>query len=66
MTDLATNVLYYGDNLDVLRRYLPDLSVDLVDLDAPFNSTRDDNVIFRDESGNGGRRVECLIRALNR
>ena len=24
MTDFATNVLYYGDNLDILRRYLPD------------------------------------------
>ena len=24
MPDLATNVLYYGDNLDILRRYLPD------------------------------------------
>jgi len=23
MTELATNVLYYGDNLDILRRYLP-------------------------------------------
>jgi hypothetical protein len=23
MTDLATNVLYHGDNLDILRRYLP-------------------------------------------
>jgi hypothetical protein len=22
MTELATNVLYYGDNLDILRRYL--------------------------------------------
>jgi site-specific DNA-methyltransferase (adenine-specific) len=36
MTDLATNVLYYGDNLDILRRYLPDASVDLVYLDPPF------------------------------
>jgi DUF2075 family protein len=27
MTDLATNVLYYGDNLDILRRYLPDAAV---------------------------------------
>ena len=55
MTDLVTNVLYYGDNLDnldILRRYLPDAAVDLVDLDRPFNSNRDDNVIFRDESGN--------------
>ena len=52
MTDLATNVLYYGDNLDILRRYLPDAGVDLVYLDPPFNSNRDHNVIFRDESGN--------------
>jgi 16S rRNA G966 N2-methylase RsmD len=51
MIDLATNVLYYGDNLDILRRYLPDAAVDLVYLDPPFNSNRDDNVIFRDESG---------------
>jgi hypothetical protein len=28
----------YGDNLDVLRRYVPDESVDLVYLDPPFNS----------------------------
>jgi site-specific DNA-methyltransferase (adenine-specific) len=48
---LDTNVLSYGDNLDILRRYLPETCVDLVDLDLPFNSNRDDNVIFRDESG---------------
>jgi hypothetical protein len=41
MPDLATNVLYYGDNLDILRRYLPDAAVDLVSLDPPFNSNRD-------------------------
>jgi site-specific DNA-methyltransferase (adenine-specific) len=52
MTDLATNVLYYGDNVDIVRRYLPDAAVDLVYLDPPFNSNRDYNVIFRDESGN--------------
>jgi hypothetical protein len=51
-SELATNVLYYGDNLDILPRYLPDAAVDLVYLDPPFNSNRDDNVIFRDESGN--------------
>jgi len=50
MTELATNVLYWGDNLDILRRYLPDASVDLIYLDPPFNSNRDDNVIFRSES----------------
>jgi site-specific DNA-methyltransferase (adenine-specific) len=46
MTELATSVLYYGDNLDILRRYLPVASVDLIYLDPPFNSNRDYNVIF--------------------
>jgi len=36
MTDVATNVLYYGDSLDILRRYLPDAAVDLVHLDPSF------------------------------
>jgi len=52
MSDEITNRLYYGDNLDILRRYIPDASVDLVYLDPPFNSNRDYNVIFKDESGN--------------
>jgi site-specific DNA-methyltransferase (adenine-specific) len=30
------NVLYYGDNLDIMRRYVPDESVDLVYADPPF------------------------------
>jgi len=48
---LETNVLYYGDNLEILRRYVPDESVDLIYLDPPFNSNRAYNVIFKDESG---------------
>lgn len=48
---METNVLYYGDNLDILRRYIPDESVDLIYLDPPFNSQRSYNVIFKDESG---------------
>ena len=31
-SNTMTNTLYYGDNLDVLRRYVADESVDLVDL----------------------------------
>ncbi len=47
-----TGILYYGDNLDILRGdYIPDESVDLIYLDPPFNSNRDYNVIFKDESG---------------
>ena len=46
-----TNTLYYGDNLDVLRRYVPDESVDLVYLDPPFNSNASYNVLFKERSG---------------
>ncbi len=49
---MDTNVLYYGDNLDILRRYIGNESVDLVYLDPPFNSKRDYNVIFKNEAGN--------------
>jgi len=34
---VQTNVLYYGDNLDILRRYLPYAPVDLLDLHPPFD-----------------------------
>jgi len=48
---MATNRLYYGDNLDVLRRYVRDESVDLVYLDPPFNSARDYNILFAHRDG---------------
>ena len=41
------NVLYYGDNLDVLRKHVGSETVDLVYLDPPFNSSRSYNLIFR-------------------
>lgn len=47
------NTLYYGDNLKILREYIKDESVDLIYLDPPFNSNRNCNVLFRNESGNG-------------
>ena len=37
---MADNVLYYGDNLDVLKRHIKDETVDLVYLDPPFNSNQ--------------------------
>lgn len=43
--------LYYGDNLDILPRYIPDESVDLVYLDPPFNSGQDYNVLFEERDG---------------
>ena len=43
--------LYYGDNLDVLRRYLKDETVDLVYLDPPFNSAQTYNAFFQAKDG---------------
>lgn len=48
---LASNSLYYGDNLDVLRRHVKDESVNLVYLDPPFNSNASYNVLFAEKDG---------------
>jgi DNA modification methylase len=51
------NHLYYGDrrsrflSLPVLRDSLAVESVDLITLDLPFNSKRDDNLIFKFPKG---------------
>src|SRR5260221_4064101 len=45
------NQLYYGDNLDILQRYVKDESVDLVYLDPPFNSNASYNVLFAERDG---------------
>src|ERR1700680_4433127 len=45
------NQLFYGDNLDVLRRHIPENSVDLVYLDPPFKSDQDYNVLFAEKDG---------------
>jgi len=47
----SKNALYYGDNLDILRRYIADESVDLVYLDPPFNSNANYNVLFAEKDG---------------
>lgn len=57
MTD--ANVLYYGDNLDVLRRHIRDASVDLVYLDPPFKSNVDYNVLF----GEHGEKAAAQVHA---
>ena len=57
---MAENKLYYGDNLDVLRRYVKDESVDLIYLDPPFNSRQDYNVLFKEKDGT---RAASQIRA---
>lgn len=48
---MPDNHLYYGDNLDILRRYIKDEAVDLVYLDPPFNSNASYNVLFHERDG---------------
>ena len=63
----AKNTLYYGDNLDILRRYIEDESVDLIYLDPEceeieqsFNSNADYNVLFAEKDGS---QAHAQIRA---
>ncbi|RJX17552.1 MAG: site-specific DNA-methyltransferase [Desulforudis sp.] len=57
---IISNTLFYGDNLPILRDYIPSESVDLIYLDPPFNSNRSYNVLFRDE---GGKSADAQITA---
>jgi len=50
-TPITSNHLFYGDNLEILRDYIPNESVDLVYLDPPFNSNANYNVLFRAPTG---------------
>jgi len=47
---MAENTLYYGDNLEILRRYIENESVDLVYLDPPFKSDQDYNILFAERN----------------
>jgi len=49
MKPITENTLFYGDNLFILREHILTESVDLIYLDPPFNSSRNYNVLFKDE-----------------
>src|SRR5215469_15027572 len=57
---MSAKVLYYGDNLSVLREYVRDESIDLVYLDPPFNSQASYNILFR---APGGEQSHAQIEA---
>jgi len=52
---MITNTLYYGDNLDILQRYIKDESIDLVYLDPPFKSDQNYNILFAEQNGSRSR-----------
>ena len=54
MSDAPSNLLYYGDNLDNLRRYVNDESVDLVYLERAVQFQRRlQRAVRREERGEG-------------
>jgi len=55
------NVLYYGDNLDVLRQHVKVETVDLVYLDPPFKSNKNYNVLFEEH----GKKAAAQIQAFD-
>lgn len=42
------NTLYYGDNLEILRRYVGDESSDLIYLDLPLKMARARKLLLED------------------
>ncbi|MSP28409.1 MAG: site-specific DNA-methyltransferase [Methylococcales bacterium] len=55
------NKIYYGDNLDVLRRYIKDESVDLCYIDPPFNSKRNYNQIYNNVGKEDSAQAQAFI-----
>ena len=48
--NMSLNVLYYGDNL-IMMRHIKDNFVDLIYLDPPFNSKANYNVLYKELTG---------------
>jgi site-specific DNA-methyltransferase (adenine-specific) len=45
------NLLYYGDNLKILREEIAEKSIDTIYLDPPFNSKATYNMLFKELNG---------------
>ncbi len=55
------NTLYYGDNLDILRRKVKDETVDLCYIDPPFNSKRNYFQIYNNVGKDDQAQAQAFI-----
>ena len=55
------NTLYYGDNLEVLRKYLKDETIDLCYIDPPFNSKRNYNQIYNNVGSEDRAQAQAFV-----
>ncbi len=56
-----TNTLFYGDNLDILRRKIRDETVDLCYIDPPFNSKRNYFQIYNNIGKDDAAQAQAFI-----
>jgi len=55
------NKLYYGDNIDVLRKYIKDESIDLCYIDPPFNSKRQYFQIYLNQGSEDKAQAQAFV-----
>ena len=55
------NKLFYGDNLEVLRRKVADNSVDLCYIDPPFNSKRNYFQIYNNQGSEDRAQAQAFV-----
>jgi site-specific DNA-methyltransferase (adenine-specific) len=58
---ISSNTLFYGDNLEVLRKYINDESIDLCYIDPPFNSKRNYNQIYNNVGTEDRAQAQAFI-----
>ncbi len=58
---MPDNRLYYGDNLEVLRKHIRDETVDLCYIDPPFNSKRNYNQIYNNVGSEDRAQAQAFI-----
>ena len=62
---MPDNQLFYGDNLDVLRRKIASASVDLCYIDPPFNSKRNYFQIYNNQGGEDRAQAQAFVDTWN-
>ena len=58
---LGKNQLFYGDNYEILQKYIKDESIDLVYIDPPFNSKRNYNQIYNNIGNEDKAQAQAFV-----
>lgn len=61
MENSDKNKLFYGDNIEVLRKYIKEETVDLCYIDPPFNSKRNYNQIYNNLGKEDAAQTQAFV-----